>query len=134
MQPLKTLLAALLLGGSAAALAADTSRSSSAASTFEPTPRYSQGWPALREVEHAWPQWMRNLQGAVLALDEGASKRWNATRCAEQRCTESSAQAMPASLNVDTYQHQLYDLPQVHPATLPWRSEQLMQAPQRLSF
>ncbi|WP_298185294.1 hypothetical protein [uncultured Pseudomonas sp.] len=134
MHPFKTLLVALLLGGSAAALAADTSRSSSTAATFEPTPRYAQGWPALRKIEHVWPQWMRNLQGAVLALDAGANKRWNTMPCAEQRCTEASAQTVPALRNADTDQHQLDDLPQVHPATLLWHSEQPLQAPQRLSF
>ncbi|WP_339904880.1 hypothetical protein [Pseudomonas guineae] len=137
MQPFKTLLAALMLGGSAAALAAATSFSSSAVATAEPAPRYSQSWPAIREVEHAWPQWMRNLQGSVLALHESAIKPSINGSCAQQHCADLAVQAMPASPNAGIYQHATdlaYDSPHIQRGSLQWRDKQPMLTPPRLSF
>ena len=132
MQPFKTLLVALMLGGSAAALAADNSPSATAESLSEHGPLYAQNWPAIREVDGAWPQWMHNLTGTVLVLHE---ERSQVGICSEQSCAQMAGLTRPTPAG--TYQHatqQPYTSPQLRPASVQWQASPDVRMPQRLSF
>ncbi|WP_339525102.1 hypothetical protein [Pseudomonas sp. EA_35y_Pfl2_R111] len=132
MQPFKTLLVALMLGGSAVALAADNSQSVTVESLSVHAPLYAQSWPAIREVDGAWPQWMRNLTGTVLALNEGHSQ---VGICSEQRCVQSAGLArLTASGTYQQTTQQSYASPQLRPASVQWQASPDVPMPQRLSF
>lgn len=134
MQPFKTLLVALMLGGSAAALAADNVQPATMPSASEHAPLYAKGWPAIREIERAWPQWMQNLRGTVLALHEERSRSGH---CAAQACTQWDGGARSAPGHSSGYQQaaqQPYALPQFRHASVQWRTSAEAQLPQRLSF
>ena len=135
MQPFKALLVALVLGGSAAASAAgNNSQSLTVEPTLEPAPVHAQAWPAIRAVEHAWPQWMHNLTGTVLVLQDA---RHALSGCHAPQCTQVSGLPQPMSATTSTYQQaaqQPSAAPQARHASLPWQAQPDARMPQRLSF
>lgn len=134
MHCVKTLLVALVLGGSAAALAADNPQPLAAEPMLEPTPVLAQGWPAIRQVEHAWPQWMHNLTGTVLVLQQ--ERPW-AGLCAQQPCAQvQGINPYPPTLTGD-YQYvaqQPDGSAQVRHATLPLPAQPDAVTVQRFRF
>ena len=131
MQPFKTLLVALMLGGSAAALAADNSPLTTASSVPEHAPLYAKGWPAMREIERAWPQWMNNLRGTVLALHEARS---GSGGCAAPACAQWSRSAPHHASAHPQVAQQPHASAQFRPASVQWQATPDAQLPQRLSF
>ena len=133
MQPLKTLLVALLLGGSAAVLAADQVLPAGDHAGLAAASNNAHSWPTVREIGHAWPEWMSNLQGSVLVLHDSDSGYSRAGLCAQPRCAEVPAQVIPAATSPSAVQHP-HDSAQVRRANLPGRAERQAQMPQRFTF
>ncbi len=134
MHCVKTLLVALMLGGSAAALAADNPQPLAVEPTSAPV--LTQGWPTIRHVEHAWPQWMRNLTGTVLVLEQ--ERPW-AGRCAGLQCAhvQGPNPSVYPSMLTGEYQHaaqQPNGSAQVRHTTLPWPAQPDAATGQRFSF
>ncbi|WP_339080507.1 hypothetical protein [Pseudomonas sp. TMP9] len=132
MHCVKTLLVALMLGGSAAALAADNPQPLAVEPAYAPV--LTQGWPAIRHVEHAWPQWMRNLTGTVLVLEQ--ERPW-AGMCAQLQCARVPGLNSYSPSFADDYEHaaqQPNGLAQVRHTSLPRSAQPDAATAQRFSF